>query len=159
MKKILISLFATCLSSVICAQVSFDQLPQKEQEEIMKYMADFSKISQAAGYIAITPNGKIWDKQNYEPPMIFSDTLKYDGTPLTEFIYRSITPIPETRKVYIYNGNTLVLHGVSEVRAEIKGQPVKFRVARLETHVKSNGKWEMAAGSGTYVEPPTPAKM
>ena len=158
MKKILALLLFTCFSDMVHAQVSFDKLSKKEQTEIQNYMADFSKIPKASGYIAITPDGKIWDKQNYEPPMIFSDTLKYDGTPRTEFIYRSITPLPETRKVFIYNGNTLVLHGVVEVLAEMKGQPVKFKVARLETHVKTNGKWEMAAGSGTFVQPPTPYK-
>ena len=41
------------------------------------------------------------------------------------------------------------------ILGEMKGLPLKFKVARLETHIKTNGKWQMASGSGTFTDPLT----
>ncbi|WP_247234269.1 nuclear transport factor 2 family protein [Telluribacter sp. SYSU D00476] len=159
MKRILALWLLTCLSHGLYAQVRFDELPKEEQEEIMKQVGDINKVPWSTGLIAITPDGKIWDKQTYKAPVMAGDSIKYNGTADTEFIYKSIRGLPGVApKIYIYNGNTAVAHGVVEVQAEIKGQPVRFTVARLETYIKTNGKWTLAAGSGTYVEPPTPVK-
>lgn len=156
MKKLLAVLLCTCFTNLLYAQVSFEKLSKKDQQEIRSYLAVFSKIPHASAYIAITPEGRIWNNQNYNALIVLGDSVKYDGTPETEFIFRSMTPVPQTSKMYVYNGNTLILHMVVDVRGDMKGQPLKFKVARLETHIKTNGKWQMASGSGTFVEPPTP---
>lgn len=159
MKKILTLSFLTFFVNYLYAQIRFDELPKKEQEEIMKQVADFSKVPLTTGFIAITPDGKVWDKQTYKKPSMGGDSIKYNGTTETEFIYKSISPVQgAVPKIYVYNSNTIIVHGLNEVHAEMKGQPVRFTVARLETYIKTNGKWALAAGSGTFVEPPTPVK-
>ena len=156
MTRLLTSLLLSCFSHIMYAQVSYEKLPKKELEEIMSYMADFATIPRTEAYVAITPDGKVYNKQTYQPPKISGDSIKYDGTPERELIYRSIIPVRESMQLYVYNGNMLVLQGLVDVRAYMKGQPVKYKVARLETHVKINGNWQMAAGSGTVVGTPVP---
>ncbi|QJW90662.1 nuclear transport factor 2 family protein [Spirosoma taeanense] len=157
MQKLLTLFLFTCLSKIMYAQIRFDELPKAEQEEIMKQAGDINKVTWAKGLIAITPDGKVWDKQTYKAPVIPGDSVKYNGTPETEFIYRSFKGL-QPPIIYVYNGNTIVVHGLVEVHAERKGQPIRFTVARLETYIKTDGRWALAAGSGTYVEPPTPEK-
>ncbi len=157
MRTLLTLLVFVLFSNTIQAQVNFENLSKVEQQEILAYLADISKIAYTRGYVAITPDGRLWDNQNYKPPKVFDNSVKYDGTPKTEFLFRSMKLLPETSKMYVYNGNTLIVNGVVDVRLEIKGQPMKMKVGRLETHIKTNGKWQMASGSGTFVEPPTPA--
>ena len=117
MQKILIFLLFTFLSKLMYAQIRFDELPKAEQEEIMKQAGDISKVPWTSGLIAITPDGKVWDKKTYKAPVVPGDSVRYNGTAETEFIYRSFKGL-QPPKIYVYNGNTIVVHGLVEVHAE-----------------------------------------
>lgn len=66
MTNLLSLLLLTCLSNIVYAQGSYLKLPQKEQEEIMSYIANFNTIPRAEAYTAITTDGSVRDKRTYQ---------------------------------------------------------------------------------------------
>lgn len=63
--------------------------------------------------------------------------------------FKSITPVPGTELLRIFNGTTAIkTKAVDVVFYSPKGD-VHFKVIRAETFIKQNGKWYFVLGQGT----------
>lgn len=65
--------------------------------------------------------------------------------------FKSITPVPGTELLRIFNGTTAIkTKAVDVVFSSPKGD-VHFKVVRAETFIKQKGKWYFVLGQGTNI--------
>ena len=65
--------------------------------------------------------------------------------------FKSITPVPGTELLRIFNGTTAIkTKAVDVVFSSPKGD-VHFKVIRAETFIKQKGKWYFVLGQGTNI--------
>ena len=90
-------------------------------------------------YIAVGPEGKVsygyaqWKKG-------FTDN---------KAAFKSVTLVPGTYVLRIYNGDAAVKNMVLDVVFATPGGDMSITVIRTETYIKQNGKWYFVAGQGT----------
>lgn len=65
--------------------------------------------------------------------------------------FKSITPVPGTELLRIFNGTTAIKTKVVDVVFDSPEGDVHFKVIRAETFIKQNGTWYFVLGQGTNV--------
>ena len=63
--------------------------------------------------------------------------------------FKSITPVPGTELLRIFNGVTAIKTKAVDVVFDSPKGDVHFKVIRAETFIKQNGKWYFVLGQGT----------
>ena len=63
--------------------------------------------------------------------------------------FKSVTSIPGTELLRIFNGTTAIKTKVAEVVFSSPNGEVHFKVIRAETYIKHKGKWYFVLGQGT----------
>ncbi len=63
--------------------------------------------------------------------------------------FKSITPVPGTELLRIFNGTTAIKTKTVDVVFDSPKGDVHFKVIRAETYIKQNGKWYFVLGQGT----------
>jgi hypothetical protein len=63
--------------------------------------------------------------------------------------FKSVTSVPGTELVRIFNGRTAIKTKIAEVVFSSPNGDVYFKVIRAETYIKQKGKWYFVLGQGT----------
>ena len=63
--------------------------------------------------------------------------------------FKSITPVPGTELLRIFNGTTAIKTKTVDVVFDSPKEDVHFKVIRAETFIKQKGKWYLVLGQGT----------
>ncbi len=63
--------------------------------------------------------------------------------------FKSITPVPGTELLRIFNGTTAIKTKTVDVVFDSPKGDVHFKVIRAETFIKQKGKWYLVLGQGT----------
>ena len=114
----------------------------KDRKIIQSISNSFDKsLSLNDNYVGIGADGKI----SYGVPAELETFVK-DG-----ITFKSITPVPGTELLRIFNGNTAINTKVVDVVFNSANGDVHFKVIRAETFIKQNGKWYFVLGQGTNV--------
>ena len=112
----------------------------KDRKIIQSISNSFDKsLSLNDNYVGIGADGKI----SYGVPAELETFVK-DG-----ITFKSITPVPGTELLRIFNGNTAINTKTVDVVFNSKNGDVHFKVIRAETFIKQNGKWYFVLGQGT----------
>lgn len=134
----LISFMATA-QQVPAGRFNITNYPEERKAiEEMSSKQDSSKTLNS-DYIAVGADGKV----SYSFTEHFQNT---DG-----WKFKSITPLPGTHFLRVYNGNAAVRNVVVDVLFETPKGDFPIRVARTETYIKQKGKWYQVSGQGTIV--------
>ena len=134
---------------------SFSQLPPAGKYNTTSYPNDRKAIDSLSmkinfadtsvyyndDYIAVGPEGKV----SYG----FNEWRA--GFTNTGATFKSVTPVPGTTILRIYNGDAAVRNSILNVLFDTPNGELAIKVVRTETFVKRNGKWYFIAGQGTRV--------
>ena len=69
-----------------------------------------------------------------------------------KLIFKSVTPVPGSEIIRIYNATTAVVNWLAAVELQVDGHDVSLKVRRIEVYIKKDGKWNRVAGQGTEVD-------
>lgn len=144
---------ANCLFSIGFTLLSFiataQQVPagrfnttnypeERKAIEEMSNKQDSSKVLKS-DYIGVGADGKV----------DYSFTKEFQNADGWKF--KSVTPLPGTHFLRVYNGNAAIRNVVVDVVFDTPKGNFPIRVARTETYIKQQGKWYMVSGQGTIV--------
>ncbi len=134
----LISFMATA-QQVRAGRFNITNYPEERKTiEEMSNKQDSSKVLEG-DYIGVGADGKIF----------YSFIKEFQNTDGWKF--KSVTPLPGTHFLRVYNGNAAVRNVVVDVVFETPKGDFPIRVARTETYIKQKGKWYQVSGQGTIV--------
>ncbi len=68
--------------------------------------------------------------------------------------FKSVTPVPGTHVLRVYNGDAAVRNVMLDVVFDTPGGDMNIRVVRTETYIKIKGRWYFVSGQGTRVMSP-----
>ena len=63
--------------------------------------------------------------------------------------FKSVTPVPGSYFLRIYNGDAAIRNSMLDVVFEAPKGILSLRVLRIENYIKQKGKWYLVAGQGT----------
>jgi hypothetical protein len=149
--KLLLIIF----SAIFLGAKSYGQIPPAGKYDTTSYPKDRKAIEELStkinftdtsmyyndDYIAVGPEGKV------------SYGFKDWRTGFTDrgAKFKSLSPVPGTRILRIYNGDAAVRNSILNVVFDTPNGEGKIKVVRTETFIKRKGKWYFVAGQGTRV--------
>ncbi|CAN5885546.1 hypothetical protein BH11BAC4_BH11BAC4_23250 [soil metagenome] len=92
-------------------------------------------------YIAVGPEGKV--SYGFEQ---WKKGFEDKGA-----TFKSVTPVPGTYILRVYNGDAAVKNMIVDVVFSTPGGDMSITVIRTETYIKEHGKWYFVGGQGTRV--------
>ncbi len=112
----------------------------KDRKIINSIQNSFDKsFSLNDDYVGIGADGKM----SYGVPAELQTFVK------DSISFKSITPVPGTELLRIFNGVTAIKTKTVDVVFDSPRGDVHFKVIRAETFIKQNGKWYLVLGQGT----------
>ena len=112
----------------------------KERKIINSIQNSFDKSwSLNDDYVGIGADGKMSFGVPAELQTFVKDSINF----------KSITPIPGTELLRIFNGTTAIKTKAVDVVFSSPQGDVHFKVIRAETFIKQKGKWYLVLGQGT----------
>ena len=112
----------------------------KDRKIINSIKNSFDKsLSLNDNYVGIGADGKMSFGIPAELQTFVKDSISF----------KSITPVPGTELLRIFNGTTAIKTKVVDVIFDSPKGDVHFKVVRAETFIKQKGKWYFVLGQGT----------
>ncbi len=112
----------------------------KDRKIINSIKNSFDKsLSLNDDYVGIGADGKISFGIPAELQTFVKDSISF----------KSITPVPGTELLRIFNGTTAIKTKTIDVIFDSPKGDVHFKVIRAETYIKQKGKWYFVLGQGT----------
>ena len=112
----------------------------KDRKIINSIQNSFDKsLSLNDDYVGIGADGKMSFGVPAELQTFVKDSISF----------KSITPIPGTELLRIFNGTTAIKTKAVDVVFTSPNGDVHFKVIRAETFIKQKGKWFLVLGQGT----------
>lgn len=112
----------------------------KDRKIINAIQNSFDKsLSLNDNYVGIGADGKMSFGTSAELQTFVKDSISF----------KSITPVPETELLRIFNGTTAIKTKAVDVVFDSPKGDVHFKVIRAETFIKQKGKWYFVLGQGT----------
>lgn len=112
----------------------------KDRKIINSIKNSFDKsLSLNGNYVGIGADGKISYGIPAELQTFVNDSISF----------KSITPLPGTELLRIFNGTTAIKTKTVDVVFDSPTGDVHFKVIRAETFIKQKGKWYFVLGQGT----------
>lgn len=143
-KLIVVVIFSPIAYAAIGQQVPFGKYDTinypKDRAIITGIKNSFDKsLSLNDNYVGIGADGKMSFGIHAELQTFVKDSISF----------KSITPVPGTELLRIFNGVTAIKTKVVDVVFDSPMGDVHFKVIRAETFIKQNGKWYFVLGQGT----------
>jgi hypothetical protein len=112
----------------------------KDRKIINSIKNSFDKsLSLNDDYVGIGADGKMSFGVPAELQTFVKDSISF----------KSITPVPGTELLRIFNGTTAIKTKTVDVVFDSPTGDVHFKVCRAETFIKQKGKWYFVLGQGT----------
>ncbi|WP_310559903.1 hypothetical protein [Flavobacterium sp.] len=146
-KIIITFLVAISITSKIVGQIvprgKYDTTNYPQDRKIINDISNiFDKsLSLNDNSVSIGADGKISYGIEAELQTFVNDSMSF----------KSVTPVPGTVLLRIFNGTTAIKTKVADVVFDSPKGEVHFKVIRCETFIKQKGKWYFVMGQGTNV--------
>ena len=142
--KLFLLVFIFISFKVVAQQVPFGKYNTtnypKDRAIINSITNSFDKsLSLNDNYVGIGADGKMSFGVPAELQTFVKDSISF----------KSITPVPGTELLRIFNGVTAIKTKAVDVVFDSPKGDVHFKVIRAETFIKQNGKWYFVLGQGT----------